>query len=485
MIELRSHQQKAVEKARNQPHLALFHEAGTGKTGTMIRILAEDYNGRKKLANTLIFAPLTVCAQWPGEFSRFSKVPEDRILCLTGSGIKRVRELLKARARGGNYIVITNFEAVQITEFYKELLRWSPEILVLDESHRIKDSQSKRAKLIYPLAHAARRRFLLTGTPVVNSLTDVFGQFKALNPNIFGGGFWSFRSKYFYDRNAGKQFSFPDWVPHTWASKEIGKVLSETSVQAKRSECLDLPPLSTIPVPYDIEGAQLKAYAEMKKEFMTEVDGQIMSSEFAMVKTLRMQQILAGFIQPDEKGEPVWFKEQPRLKVLMDLLDSIGKEKSIIWTTFKPTYKLIGDALEKEKIKHAFLTGEQTQAEKQSAIEDFKSGSTQILVANPAAASEGINLQEAKYAIYFMRSWNLLHYLQSLARNYRSGTEALHDRVVHYQIYSRGTLDEVVAGALHHKKNVGDTVLRWSRGDNTLANGIGPGYGLDQEGVPK
>jgi SNF2 family DNA or RNA helicase len=466
LIELMRHQKEAVERARSLKRMALFFEAGTGKTATAVTILREDFNRAKKIARTLILSPLTVCPQWKEEFLRFSKIPGSEILILTQSGLKRTEALKRARGLGHTPVVITNYESVQIKSFYEELLNWSPESVILDECHRIKDSTSKRAKLIYPLIHGAERRLILTGTPILNSLLDIFGQYKALDPLIFGGGFWSFRSKYFYDRNSGKKFSFPDWIPHPHAAEEIGQVLKRTSMRAKRSECLDLPPLSYIAVPCELSAPQKKAYEEMKKDFMTEVGGMVASSEFEMVKTLRMQQILTGFVQLDDTKEPAWFSEQPRIQVLLDLLNSIGKEQVIIWTTFKPSYQKIGEALAKEKYTYAYVTGEQSTKEKNDHIAAFKRGEYQILIANPAAASEGINLQEAKYAIYFARGYNLLHYLQSLARNYRQGSNDLHDKVVHYHIVAKDTLDEVIARALRQKENIGGAVLKWASQNN-------------------
>lgn len=465
MIDLFPHQQSAVEKARDVPNMALFFDAGTGKTATMIRILAEEYLPLPSIRPTLIFAPISVCPQWKTEFDRFSNVPQEHILVLTGTGAGRTKRLRAQMATGKPCIVVTNYEAVQIKEFYELLLKFSPEIVVLDESHRIKDSRSKRARRIYPLTLAARRKFLLTGTPVVNSLLDIFGQYKALDEMVFGRSLVEFRERFFVDKNYGQFFSYPDWAPRPRASQEIGKLIAPTSVQAKRDECLALPPLQQIPVPIELSAAQKKAYAEMKKDFLTEINGMVSSSEFEMVKTLRLQQILAGFVQPDEKKEAVFFKDQPRLDALCDIVDSIGKEQFIVWTTFRPTYGKIGEALEKRKITFGFITGEQSARQKQDTLAAFKRGELQGIVANPAAASEGLNLQEARYAIFYMRGYHLLHFLQSLARNYRSGSENLHKTVCHYHLYARGTLDEVIAYALLHKEDMCKTVLRWAKGD--------------------
>jgi SNF2 family DNA or RNA helicase len=425
VIALRSHQQEAVEKARSQDHLALFFEAGTGKTATMWRILAEDFNKNGGVRNTLIFAPLAVCVQWPREMLRFTKIPESKCVALTESGKKRTEKLRELLAKGENYVIVTNYESVQIPHFYEALLKFGPEIVVLDESHRIKESRAKRSKAVYPLCQGARRRFLLTGTPTPNSLLDLFGQYKALDPEVFGPRLSSFRSRYFYDRNAGRQFSYPDWVAHPWSAQEIGKHIRETSLQAARKDCLELPSLTLIPVPCGMSRPQEKCYLEMKKQFVTELKGEVMSSEFEMVKTLRMQQILAGFIQPDESSDPVWFSDVPRLDAMLANVEAIGEQKQIIWTVFRPTYDRISKELTKRKIKHTFLTGVQaTDAQKQANKREFVEGDARVLIANPSAAGEGIDgLQCAAYAHFYMRGWSLLHYLQALARNYRIGSD--------------------------------------------------------------
>ena len=467
MIELRKHQVTAVEKARTQRHLALFYEAGTGKTACIARILAEDFNAFRRIRKTLIFAPLTVCKQWPTEIAKFTKIPESKVHALTDSGKKRTALLAGLLEKQEGCIVVTNYESVQIKDFYALLLKFSPEIVVLDESHRLKDSQAKRSKTIYPLCQAADRRFILTGTPAPNSLLDLFGQYKCLDSSVLGAGFWSFRSRYFYNRNSGRQFAFPDWVPHPWAARELGQKLKETSLQVTRKDCLDLPPLTLISVPCEMAPAQKKSYEEMKKDFLTEIKGLVMSSEFEMVKTMRMQQILAGFVQPDEREDPIWFDDVPRIDALMDNIEAIGDQKQIIWTVFRPTYKRISDELTKRKISHTFLTGEQTNdAQKQNNKQRFVSGDAQVLIANPAAAGEGIDgLQCAAYAHFYMRGWSLLHYLQALARNYRGGSER-HEKVVHYHYFIKGTLDEALAIALIYKENVQQAVLDWAKSDN-------------------
>ncbi len=466
MIELWEHQKKAVAMARTRANVALLMGMGTGKTATMIQILREDYSIRKALQPTLIFSPISVCAQWKKQFEKFSKIDQGSILVLTGPGSKRTKTLETALGTSKRLIVCTNYESVQIKSFYELLLKWSPEIVVLDESHLIKDADSVRAKKIYPLGSAARRRFILTGTPVLNSLMDLYGQYKFLEPQAFGldvNSTWKFRTKFFYNRNAGKpaHVTWPDWQPLPHASKLIGEVLSKSSVQAKKDECMDLPPLVDVVVPVEMGPAQAKAYREMEKHFVTEMNDTVIAAEFAITKCLRLRQILAGFGSA-EKDHADWFKDVPGLDAVEDILSGIGKEKVILWTNFKPTYQVFRDMCDRLKIKHVSLTGDETYNEKEKSKLDFKTGDANVLISNPSAGGTGLDIPESSCSIYYDLSYNPGHYRQSRERNYRGGSET-HKKVTHYYVTRAGTLDEVISKALIAKENVGNALLNWAK----------------------
>lgn len=466
-MKLLQHQQKAVERARFCNNLALFYDVGTGKTATIVKILEEDFH-KNGLANTLIFAPQSVCDQWKTEFKRFSDIHPSNILVLTGPGKERVAKLLPYIENQMPCIVVTNYEAVTIKAFYDLLLRFSPKHLVCDESQKLKSHTSVRSKKIYPIAMGATRRFLLTGTPVLNSLMDIFGQYRIMDPNVFGQNFWVFRNTYFYDANAkwaSKQNYFPDWKPKKDAAELIGEMISSTSMQAKREECIDLPPLHKITIPVKLSPQQRSAYESMEKFFVAELKGATTIAPIAMTKMLRLQQIIAGFINTEGKeGKYEFFDKNPRLDAFSELLESLGEEKCIVWTTFKATYKRLEDISKDQGRTVAFLTGEQTAQEKAQSIHDFTQGSVNTLIAHPAAGGIGVNLTEAKYAIYYSKGYSLEHYLQSEARNFRSGSN-VHDRVAHFHLSATDSIDEVITKALLAKKDIGETILDWAKGN--------------------
>jgi SNF2 family DNA or RNA helicase len=465
-VTLWKHQQDAVDRAQIVNDLAIFYDTGTGKTLTMIEILRKIYNAEKQIVPTLILTKLSVVNQWKQEFLKFSKIPADRILALTGEGKKRTMALQKVKEP---VIIITNYEAVQIESFYQELKKKGIRIVILDESHSCKDASSKRAKKIYPLCDQAARRFLLTGTPLPNGLLDIFGQYRALDKNIFGDNFYIFRARYFYDKNAGMpaQRHFPDWTPLPDTADKFAKILATTSVQAKKEQCIDLPPLLKIKQEVELGEDQAKAYLEMEKEFITAIGEKVTSAEFAMTKSIRLQQIACGFLVPDEipgekRGAPVWFKDVPRLTRFKDTLESIGPSKVIVWTTFQPTYKVLAEIAEKLGRKVCFLTGEQSAKEKQESIDNFCRSGCDTLIAHPEAGGVGVNLTEAAYSIYYYRGYSLTQFLQSEARNFRGGSN-MHEKITHYHITAPSTIDGIITLALLDKQNVAEKVLAWAR----------------------
>ena len=463
MSELWEHQKKAVERAREVNHLALLHETGVGKTCTMINILAEDQELRGP-QRTLIFAPLSVCRQWAQEIEKFWIGPHPPILVLVGTGKQRCMNLSRYSVQQQSLLAITNYESCRIQSFYELLLKWKPQVLVCDESHRLKDPQSLQSKKIFPLAQGAKRRFILTGTPVLNSMMDLYGQYKILDPGHFGMNFFVFRSKYFYDKNSGmsQQTHFPDWRPKPGADLEMSQVLSKSSVQAKKHECLDLPPLHEIPVPVEMSLEQSRVYLEMERDAVAVLKDQVHIAPFAMVKLIRLQQLLCGFITDDQEVV-THLAEVPRLTALRDLIDSIPQtEKIIIWTNFRPTYQTIGDVCKALGRSHSYLIGGQSEKEKQESIENFRKGSTQILISNPAAGGTGINLTEAAYSIYYSRGYSLEHSEQSKARNFRGGSDR-HSKITHYHLYCPKSLDGVITMALLSKQNIGDSILSYAK----------------------
>ena len=462
------HQIKCVEKARTRDNLAIFASCGVGKTLITVDIIRELCNRERTFFPTLILCPKIVVKKWKEEFSNNSKVPPEQIILLVGSGKQRLSLLQKARAKfHGKMIVVCNYESVQMKELLAEIMSWAPKVLVCDEVHRCKNPTALRTKKVIQIAkNSAKYKYILTGSPILNSPLDLFAQYLILDGGeTFSKNFFVFRASYFYDRNSGmpKQSYFPDWVLRKDSKEKIAAKIAASSFQARKEECLTLPPLLRVRINVDMAPIQAKSYKQMEDQFITFVNGSACIAELAITKSLRLQQLVTGFVNNDD-GAPELFDENPRLEALEELLESlVPTEKVLVWCNFKEQYRMIGEMLTKNKIKHVFLTGEQTTKQQNESEKSFNEDpEVRVLVGHPKSAGIGVDFIEASSMVYYSRSFSLEDNIQSEARNYRGGSEK-HPKITRYDLVAKDTIDEVILDALDRKENVGKTILNFAR----------------------
>lgn len=473
------HQTLTINRADEIRDLALFHDPGTGKTRTTIEILKRKYNGAKRIKRTLVLGPIIVAEQWRRQVALYSKIPKEKVIVLLGDGKKRVKAFLKACGEHPQgFIAIMNYEGILIEKLWEEISEWEPEILVADESHRLKDPTTSRFKLLRPVADKADHRFILTGSPILNSPMDIWAQYRLMNKGeSFMGfnprthrpepmSFMQFRNHYFYDRNAGmpKQSYFPDWVAKPMTASQLATIMSTTATQARKEEVLDLPPLLHVPLYTTLGTRQRTAYEEMARDYITAVKENVITANLAITQALRLRQILAGFVPTGEDGKgAIFFDDVPRLDMLKEKVRDLveQKKKVIIWTCFVPTYEKISKELAKLNIPSVMLTGLQNAKEKDANVLAFRHGDMPVAICNPQAVSLGVELTEAQYSIRYDRSYSLEHQLQGEARNYRGGSE-MHEHITQYDLCVPGTLDEAIMLALQGKQNVAQALLNWA-----------------------
>jgi SNF2 family DNA or RNA helicase len=480
--ELWAHQKQAVSFALQQKNFALFHEMGGGKTGTLINILRHKYAEKGHIRKTIIFSPIITLENWKKEFANFSRIKDTDIIVLRGTGKKKFETFVDAvtdpetMKMSRNRIIILNYECVQNKELFNAIKLWRPEILVCDEAHRVRSPSGKRSKAIVEIADKAEHKYILTGTPILNSTQDVFQQYRILDGGAsFGTNFYLFRARYFRDKNAGWQGQakyFPDWEPRVDLYGELQRKMyfdEQGRVRAHRvlkKDCMDLPPLIKVKIEVELGKEQKKMYEEMKKHFLTYVQDLkeqkqplAVVANLAVTKALRLQQIASGFVKADD-GQEYPITDVPRINALSELLEDVALSgKVIIWACFKQNYKEIAKLCETLELKYVLLTGEQSTAEKELAMKEFRTNDdVKVIIANQAAGGVGVNLVEAPVSIFYSRNFSLENDMQAEARNYRGGSE-MHQRVTRYDIIAKDTIDELVTEALSCKQDVSQKIL--------------------------
>jgi len=462
------HQSKGViEASKSNDGYAFFFEVGTGKTMTAISTLRMKYMEYGSLRKTLILGPVIVLENWKRELLAHSNLKEENIHVLHGPGKKRIEKLKEIE----DDIVITNYEALSsIKGFTEAIQKWEPEILVLDESHRCKNIQAKMTKACIKIADKAEHSYLLSGTPILNSLIDIFAQYRILDKGkTFGKSVFSFRNKYFYDKNAGmsRDKYFPDWIAKKESADEINALVKAKSMHVKKSDCLDLPPLVKKKIYVELEPDQKKAYADLMKNFIAFVSDDTQTAavaELALTKALRLQQITTGFVGTEDvegKKDIHRFKKNPRKKALQELLaDLTPNHKVIVWAVFKENYKDIREVCEKLGVEHAEVHGSVSQQDKLFAMDSFNNDEKcRVLIGHPGSGGIGINLVSSDVSVFYSRNFSLEYDIQAEARNYRGGSER-HEKVTRYDLVTPNTIDEQVLSALQDKKKIGYKVLK-------------------------
>jgi SNF2 family DNA or RNA helicase len=459
-----AHQEEAIRRAKFHNNFALFFEAGTGKTRTALHILEDKYLKYGGVQKTLIFAPPVVLSNWAREIRKFTKIPPSDVCILTGHGQKRLDEFRK----GKHKIYITNYETCLMKNLFMDFKAWKPTIIICDESHRLKSPQSKRSKLMAELADLSAHKFLLTGTPILNSPMDLFMQFRIMDNKVFGKNFFVFRSKYFYDKNGSMpaHIHFPDWHVLPKTLEEFNKIVHTYGAVAKKDECLDLPPLVRKRIEIPLSPSQEKMYKSMERDFIAFMDSKVAMADLAITKALRLMQIVTGFVTVEGEGNKpstVTFKDSPRAEALESVLGQIletSDEKVIVWAVFHENYKTIREVCEKLKVDYVEVHGGTTANVREFNIEKFtKDPNCRVFIGHPFSGGIGVNLVEASYSIFFSRNFSLENDIQAEARNYRGGSER-HKSVTRIDLVASGTIDELVLQRLESKMAITDQVLK-------------------------
>lgn len=464
-------QKKLLQLSVEERDVAVLADMGTGKTKGIVDVLRYKYQQNKALKKTLIISPLVTLFNWKNEFLKNSKIPQDRIQVLHGTTDKKMRLFEEAtQAMNRSAIIIMNYESMISPKMVAMLMKWQPEILVLDESQRVKSHKAKSSKAIHELSLTCQHRYIMSGTPMTNSLTDIFMQYLILdNGATFGTNYFTFQRTYMYDQNGSWSHlhtHFPKWVPRPEMLNVLQSKIYSKAIRVTKDECLDLPPLIQEIYEVELSPSQRKYYKAMEEDYVTFVEEAhekgISVATTALTKALRLQQIVTGYAKLDD-GTEIEIEDNPRLSALEELISALhAQHKVIVWCSFINNYRQIGKLLEALQIPHVFITGDETLSEKEANMKAFNSDpEIRIAVCNRKAAGIGVNLVAASYSIVYSRNFSLEQELQSRDRNYRGGSE-IHERIVKIDLCAKDTVDESVTKSLVDKKEISDSVIERS-----------------------
>ena len=419
MVDLYRHQKIALSYMRSNNSFALFMEQGTGKTiPSLMRIL--DLLKSGKIENALVVGPKSALGAWERDIELFDTLDQ---------------EILREAITLINYDKVWRGDTK--SPYYK---KWG--CIILDEAHAIKNRTSRRSKFLLKIACMSDYRYILTGTPISNGqLENIWALYCFLDPyivrgypysRIFGGSYREFENKYCILNMYHKPSSYIH-------IRELQEIINAHSYRVKKIDCLDLPEK----LPDEIIKVDLAEKALYKK-LSTEsalLEYEILA-ENPLSRLVKLRQLASGHIKL-ESGEIIETKCE-KLSILEELIEGYEDDKKlVIFAEFKYSIRQISSLLDRLKIKHVILDGDQ----KNKAIwRDFQSDkSIRVIVCQYQTASAGIDLFASDTVIYFEPTLRSNTLEQSRDRIHRTGQKS---KCSYIHLLTKGTVEVAIYRAL-------------------------------------
>ena len=479
------HQANAIDRALELPAILLGIPMGGGKSRVAIEIA-----DRTDATRVLVLCPKSVTGVWPRELRKHSGRPwrtwsgavinqttgRER---KTATVAQRATALLQAdtdaiRLRQP-FLSAVNFEAGRSKDMAALLLGAAWDLVIVDESHRIKAPGGRDSKLIARICARTRNRggrcLLLTGTPMPHSPLDVWGQYRAINPDILGTSYTAFRAKY----GAPKiKFLYNDGTP-AYLTTPTGQVIYDGVRKDREAELIEriAPYMFTVDAdeldamlgleePRDVhretslEPTAMRAYEALERDLIARVgdEGAVVTAANAMVLVTRLAQATSGYAVNADTGEHMPLGDMPeKARLLADLLaDLPADEPLVVFARFHADL----DWIEKAAVAAGRTYGELSGRRRDGLTTDSTMADVGVLGAQLKSGGVGIDLTRARYAAYYSLDFSLADHKQSRKRLHRPGQDG---RVTYVYLTCKDTIDEAIVGALRRREEVVGAVL--------------------------
>ena len=331
----------------------------------------------------------------------------------------------------------------------KAVARFDPDVIVVDESHKIKGASSNTSRLIARLSDLAPRRLILTGTVMPHSPMDVFGQWRFLKPTAFGqirngerqrASFGAFQKRY------GVMGGYMGREVISYQNlDEMQAIMAENSIVVKKEDALDLPEMRDVEVPLVLSPREQRVYDEMKRDLAAQLEsGELALAQNRLTQILRLRQVTAGHL-PDLDGnvQAIGTSNVDMIRsIANDTLE--GENRIVVFAYFAHEIRALAESLAQKGTEVLVIDGHTPQDERLRIRRRF--GSTNparmILIAQVKTISLSVNeLVTARHAIFASLSQQRDDIVQARDRLNRIGQK---NDCTFWYVLARGTIDEVI-----------------------------------------
>jgi SNF2 family DNA or RNA helicase len=403
------------------------------------------YN-RFEVRKVLVIAPKKVAeGTWAKEKDKWDHTRVLRVSPILGSQAKRIRALNTP----ADIYIINRENVAWLVDYYRN--SWPFDMVVIDESSSFKSHKAKRFKALASVSGHITRLVELTGTPSPNGLDDLWSQIFLLDGGErLGMKYTQFRERYFDPGDRGNNVVYNYKAKPGSEDSILGRI-SDICVSMKAEDYLELPEVIYHQVPVILDSKAEKAYRDLEREMVLELpeDEEEISVTSAAALSNKLLQLGNGAIYDEDRN--VHEVHSCKIEAFLELIESLQGKPALVFYNFQHDKARILEALKKSKLRVRELKTVQDQ-------DDWNNRQVDILLAHPASAAYGLNLQQGgNHVIWFGLTWNYEQYTQANKRLHRQGQT---ERVIIHHLVCAGTRDEDVMQALEKKEDVQNWVMQ-------------------------
>ncbi|MCL2804178.1 MAG: DEAD/DEAH box helicase, partial [Micrococcales bacterium] len=420
----------------------LADDMGLGKTVESLAMVAGARQDQPKAPPFLVVAPSSVVSNWAGEAARF--VPSLKVGLAARTESKANTTL--AHLHGDSDLIVTSYAVFRLDNPAFSALDWSG--LILDEAQFAKNHTTKANQQ----ARALKTPFKLavTGTPMENSLNELWAVFSIVAPGLLGSA-RQFKQIYADPIAAGDE--------NNQALERLRQRLRPLMLRRnKELVAPELPPRMEQVLQVELEDRHRAIYdthLQRERQRMLGLLEDFKANRFAVLRSLTLLRRLAldaSLVDPKAKTAP-----SSKLNVLMEQLDDVvgSGHRALVFSQFTTYLTIIAERLGSQGIDYAYLDGSTVNRAK--VIDGFKLGTAPVFLISLKAGGFGLNLTEADYVFLMDPWWNPATEAQAVDRTHRIGQDRA---VMVFRLVSKDTIEDKVMALKERKAALFDAIMQ-------------------------
>lgn len=436
---LRNYQKEGYHWFKSLDYLGLGgilgDEMGLGKTLQTITFLASSNS-----TLTLIVAPTSLIYNWYKEFSKFA--PDIKVAILHGNREEREATIKKYK---DYQVIITTYNLVKRDlDLYKEI---DFDYCILDEAQNIKNPSSQNAKVVKAIK--SKKRFALTGTPIENSLMELWSIFDFIMPG------------YLYDEKKFSTKYHRRLEEDQVLIDDLNKLIKPFILRRYKKDVIkELPDKIEKKLIVPLDDEQMKVYTTYAKHVRDLIEKKVKDDEFKQSKIeilsyiTKLRQICLDPSITMQKYNGGSGKMDALLETVSQSIDE--GHKILVFSQFTSILKIIASKFNENDISFNYLDGSIPSKKRSTLVDDFNKSDTSVFLISLKAGGTGLNLTSADIVIHFDPWWNPAVEEQATDRAHRIGQKKVVEVI---KMVSEGTIEEKIISLQDEKKKLIDKVV--------------------------